>query len=136
MANVTEESLSILAVERWQSGDHLVEEGAETPPIDLVAVMVLILEDFGREVLSRANEARRLLTPRHVLLRESKVCQDGVALGIDHNVFRLEISIYDSIFMEVLEGEEDVCSVKLGIFHFESLTLTNVEVEFAALAII
>lgn len=51
---------------------------------------MIIGEDLGGEILGRAHKASGLLASRHILLREAKVGQDGVALGINHHVFRLQ----------------------------------------------
>ena len=46
------------------------------------------------------------------------------------------LSVDYVVFVEVLEGEQDVCSVKHCVLKFESLAVADVEVEFTAHAIV
>ena len=46
------------------------------------------------------------------------------------------LSVDYVIFVEVLEGEQDVCGVKRCVLKFESLAVADVEVEFAAHAVV
>ena len=46
------------------------------------------------------------------------------------------LSVDDVVLVEVFEGEQNICRVEGGILEFESLTVTNVEVKLAPVAII
>ena len=46
------------------------------------------------------------------------------------------LSVDNVILVEVFEGEQNICRVKGGIFEFESLTVTNVEVKLAPTAVV
>lgn len=109
--NVREHHLPVLVVEgrlhvkrhthNNHAADHLVEQRAHRPPVHR-AVVRLARQHLRRHVLGRAYLSHRSATctadgprlgvGRHVLLGESEVGDDDVALLVQQNVLRLEIS--------------------------------------------
>ena len=109
--HLTKHHLPILVVE-WRlrikrhahdnhAADHLVEQRAHRPPVHR-AVVRLARQHLRRHVLGRAYLSHRSATctadgprlgvGRHVLLGESEVGDDDVALLVQQNILRLEIS--------------------------------------------
>ncbi len=51
---------------------------------------------------------------------------------IDQDILRLDISIHDSIIMEIFESDHDLSSVELRSFLLESLLLTQMSEQLAS----
>jgi len=52
---------------------------------------------------------------------ESEISDFDVGLGIQENVFWLEIPVDDIVAMQVLEGKQNLSCIKLGHFLLEAL---------------
>ena len=104
VSDVAEEHLPVLTVERRKPSQHLVQQDSEAPPIAGKAVVAIAVENLGRQVLGRADQALAgALLTGHVLLRESKIGQHCVALGVDQHVFWLQaVSKTNIVSIEVL----------------------------------
>jgi len=101
----------VIIVERVNTGQHLVGEDAERPPVHGLAV-ALIKEHFGCQVLRSAAER---ISARLAVLGKSEVCQFEVALLVDQDVLRLQISVNDIQGMQVLEHQRHLRGVKHGM---------------------
>ncbi len=73
------------------SGDHFVDEDAQSPPVDGLAVS-LVMEDFGGQILGSSTEGE---SPVLDDLGESKISKLEVAIGSNQYVFWLEVSVND-----------------------------------------
>ena len=98
----------VIVIEGVNAGEHLVREDAQGPPVDRLAV-ALIQEDFGRQVLGRS--AKRV-SARLAVLSESEVRQFEVALLVNKDVLRLQISVNDVQRVQILEHQRHLRGVK------------------------
>lgn len=109
----------VLAVERRDADEHLVSgqtglhEYAERPPVRFLAVS-LLRDDLRRDVLRGAHDGVRFGVGAGEFLGDTEVRELEVAVGVEEDVFRLEVAVYDVHLVEVLEREEDLCRVELG----------------------
>lgn len=90
-------------VKGWIAGEHFVQQDAERPPVDSAAVTTA-LNDLRSEVLGRTAEGPGAVFH---LLGKAKVGDLGVAVRVNEQVLRLEISVHHLILMQVLDGEND-----------------------------
>ena len=98
----------VVVVERVDARQHLIGEDAERPPVHGLAV-ALVQEHFGGEVLRRATQR---ISARLAVLGETKVCELQVALLVDENILRLQISVNDVQRVEVLEHQRDLRGIE------------------------
>ena len=82
------EFLAVLTIEGGQTDQHLIDDGAERPPVGGLTV-ALSLQDLGTEVLSGAAEALRVLDTRDVLLAEAEIRQLDVAIDAHQDILWL-----------------------------------------------
>ena len=74
-------------------------------------VVAFVGHDLGREVIGRAAERPRLV--RHAL-GETKVCDLEMAVPVEQQVFRLQVTVDDVPRVQILERQRDFGSVELG----------------------
>ena len=126
-ADLLEELLPVAAVEGGQAREHLVEEGAQGPPVHGAAV-ALAVEDLGGEVLRRAAEAVGAAGGiRDALLGEAKVREPDVAAGIQQDVLGLQIAVDDVEVVHVVDGQRDFGGVEARPGFGELPDLAQVE---------
>ncbi len=95
--------LHVFGVEGRDADQHLVDEGAVGPPVDLLAVL-LALEDLRRQVLGRAAEGGgAVVLGVEALLADAKVGHPHVAVRRDQHIFGLEVAIDDSFRVQILD---------------------------------
>ena len=113
-------------------GEHLVDEDAERPPVDALAVADPE-EGLGREVLGRAAHGPRAVC--HAL-GEAERAQLEVALGIDQDALRLQIAMHHAagaaILVQVLEREDELRGVEARPVVLEAPRATQMREEVAA----
>ena len=126
--------VDIFRVERGQADEHLVEEDAQGPPVDVFSV-AYAHDDLGREVLGSA--AKRLgLRARLVLLGETKVGEAHVACVIKQNIFGLQVAVDDILRMQVTKAKRDFSCVKLRAFLVEPALVFQVKEKLPARKIV
>ena len=89
----------IIVVEGVDSCDHLIGENAERPPVDGLSVP-LVQQDLGREILwGTAKSIGSCLT----IFGETEVSKLEVALTVDQDILRFQISVDNSLLMAVVD---------------------------------
>lgn len=101
----------VLVVEGVDSGVHFVEEHAEGPPVDGLA-MAFIQQDFGREVLGGSAQS---VSSALTVLGEAEVRQFQIPGFIDQNILGFQISVNDVLRVQVLEHQAHLCGVETKI---------------------
>lgn len=84
-----EEIQPVLAAEGRESGDHFIDDTAETPPVDSL-IMSLLLDDLGRQVFGSAADGHGLFVFEIEGAGESKVSHLDVPHLIQQDILRLE----------------------------------------------
>lgn len=64
-------------------------------------------------------------------LGEAKICELEITVSTDHDVFRLQIAIKNMIFVQVLEGQEDVGRIELGSRFLKSTNTLQIKEQLA-----
>ena len=112
--------------------DHLVCEHTKTPPIDSEAVTVS-LDHFRGQVLGSSTESVGHAILRLFDLTQAKISHLDVTLRVEKYVFRLQISIDDTVLVEVLEGEDDLGGIEPSSVFTESNLVAQMEEEFSTI---
>jgi len=132
IVHLVDESSVATRLEGVLAREHLVENQAETIPIDREAVL-LVFDDLRGQVLRRAAEwfghALRLLK---ATFRQTEVSQSDVTFTVDQNVLWLDISVNHTGIMKVLKSKDNLGSVELRPVLFESALVLQMEKEFSA----
>jgi len=120
MLDLVEQLVAVLAIERRKASDHFKYNGAQAPPVDWFA-MSFLENNFGGEVLRGSADGHCVIV-LHFHLRKSEVSESQVACLIDQDVLRFEtallngvLSVDDVLIMQVLQGQHNLCSVKLSL---------------------
>lgn len=87
---------------------HFVDEDAQGPPVDSLPV-ALVKQNFGGQVLGSPAES---VSPGFYHLGKAEVSQFQVAVLSNQQVFGLEVSKNDVLFVEVFEDKYDLSGIK------------------------
>ena len=90
------------------SRQHLVDEDAQGPPVDSL-VVAFALDDLRGQVLGGAAQGPGSVSHP---LGEPEVGDLEVALPVEKQVFRLEVSVDDGKRVKVVEGRDDLDRVE------------------------
>jgi hypothetical protein len=92
--------------ERKPAAGHGIEHNAHAPHVGETAVVGFALDDFGRGVGIRAAVCRQL--PRVLVCEQGGKSEIGnfyVALGVEQNVFALEVAVHDLLRVAVFHAQ-------------------------------
>jgi hypothetical protein len=81
----------VIVSEGIYSGNHLVDEDAQSPPVDGLAVS-LVMEDFGSKILGSSTEGEG---PVLYDFGETEICKLEVTVRANQYVFWLEVPVND-----------------------------------------
>lgn len=90
----------------------------------------LLLDDFGGEVFGRAAETVQLVS-LDVLLRQTEVGDLDVAVGVQKEVFGLEVAVDDALAVQIVQTHRDFGGVEASAVFGEA-AVAQVEEELAA----
>jgi len=105
--------------------EHLVQENAIRPVVDR-EVVVVSLQDLGRDVIRRAAEGVRLAVLGDPFAH-AKVADLAVALAVEKHIVQLEVTVDDSLVVQELETAQDLSCIKSGPILRELLEFDYVE---------
>ena len=110
------EDLGRVRALKWQiSANHGVEDNPDRPHINLDAVQAV--EDLRRHVIGCALDIAKPASDRHVSLRKAEVYQAHHIVLVDHDVIRLDITMYNVQCMAVIDRFKEtlhiVCNLRL-----------------------
>mmetsp|Transcript_81445 Transcript_81445/g.230789 ORF Transcript_81445/g.230789 Transcript_81445/m.230789 type:complete len:389 (+) Transcript_81445:44-1210(+) len=120
----------VLVAERRLADDHLIDEDAEGPPVDGLAV-ALVQQHLWCDVLGRSTECVRSC-PRLHDLREAEVGEFRVPVWHHQDVLGLQVPVDDVLAVDVRERRACLRGVKLGLIVGELPRTPEVREEFAA----
>ena len=101
---------------------HLVDQNTESPPIDGAAVF-LVEQDLGRHKFGSATESASRAAVPHVFLAETVIGNLDVTVECEENVVEFQITVDDTVFVEVLQGKADLGGVELCALGTELASL-------------
>mmetsp|Transcript_40823 Transcript_40823/g.68384 ORF Transcript_40823/g.68384 Transcript_40823/m.68384 type:complete len:211 (+) Transcript_40823:685-1317(+) len=125
----------LLAVPRLEgclSGEHLVHEDPDRPPVRGAPVSPLA-HDLRRHVLRRAAEGARRHVVRHTPPCEAEVSEAHVPAGIQQNVLRLEVAMDDAVRVQMRDGQHDLRRVVPRHLFREHAVAVQLEEEVSAI---
>lgn len=126
----------LVVVEGRIAGQQLVDEDSNAPVIHCLAVarLVCLLQHFRRKVLGRAADSEGAQVVQ--LLGKAEIDELGKPVGIDHDVFRFEVSEDDVSSVQVRDGVKHSCYVEHGGVIVESSVACESGEEFSALDVL
>lgn len=94
------------------SSEHFIHHGTQTPKVNSL-IALFTGHNLGSHVLrdSRHGEARNLILLE--FLAEPEVSELHVAKGINEYIFRFEIPVNHSIFVQVVERQDNLGNIEL-----------------------
>ena len=133
--------------ERWDSHDHLEDEDAKRPPVN-GEVVAVSYEHLGGQVLGSAAERVSQLTLLDELgqaevghkevtyqsacrLDTNRIYLMALTVFANKHIFRLEITIDDTLRMKMSEGKRNLCRKELGLVLGEHAHLDKMTEELA-----
>lgn len=120
--------LSILLVVRRPPTQHLIDEGAQTPPVCCLPVADS-LDNLWGEVLRRSAVrvgASPSLVRLQALLGQAEIGDFHVALVVEKHVFRLQVSVNDAVLVQTAKSFHQLSCVEAGASLAELLVLPQV----------
>ena len=105
-------------VEGRAAGQHLVEQDPQSPPVYREPV-VLRPEDLRRDVVRCPAECGGGVALADPFLAHPVVGKLDVTLVVKEDVVQLQISINDSSFVEIIQCQADLCTVKPGVLFWQ-----------------
>jgi len=140
--------LRIFCVKRAPTTTHLKEQYTQTPKVDNLGVAVLVEEDLWREVLCCAAKGSGEFVGAQIGFGESKVAEGEVACCVEEDIFGFEVTreevksclgtkkdnrpIDNVILVQMLQGQYELCNIKLGPFLSKPRFSLQVPEQFAA----
>ena len=120
--NLTGYERVILTEERSLPEEHLVDNDPDCPKIDTSPIWAVLEEHFRRFVLFGAA-----VPTSHGIFVELancvKVNHFEVAIGVEHHIFQLEVSMNKLVRLQQTQSEKKLRYVELGKLLRESLSL-------------
>lgn len=89
------------------------------------------LDDLRCKVLGRSTEGVGAIALLDALLRQAEVRDAYVALAIEDDVLRLEVSVDDVTLVQGSDGVDHLSGVELGAVLRESLLAAEISEQFA-----
>mmetsp|Transcript_46168 Transcript_46168/g.118971 ORF Transcript_46168/g.118971 Transcript_46168/m.118971 type:complete len:309 (-) Transcript_46168:476-1402(-) len=125
----------VFRIERRSAVCHLVDEDAETPPVYILAI-ALIVNNLRSKVLGGTAEGIGFGIGGHLFLNETKICQANVAIEVQEDVLRLEISVHDSLRVKVLEGSNHLSSIEPDLLQGEPSLLLKMSKQITSVHVV
>lgn len=125
--------LLFAGAERRLALDHLVEQAAEAEPIGREGVP-LVVDHLRRHVTHRAHPTAHQVALRD-LHREAEIGYSHVTVIVQKYVFRLAVSVDDTLKMKVLQTAHDLGRVESGAIYVETrfaAHVVNMKLEITA----
>lgn len=123
----------VLVVKGRDSYDHLVNKNSQCPPVQRVVMSRPDNHLWCQVLRGTAKRIRILLVIDVENFCEPEVGQHNVAVLVQQDVLRLEISVNNFGVVEVAKGKSNLCCVKLSLVFGEALLLRKVFEELSAL---
>lgn len=98
-------------MERCELGVHFIKKDSERPPIDGLRVTVFA-QDFGGHVVWSTTHRMGELPFPEKLLTQPEVCQLHVSFTAQQYVLWLQVSVDDTLRVQVLESNHDFTRIK------------------------
>jgi len=99
------------------SGEHLVDEDSQRPPVDSLSV-ALVEEYLGGNVFGGSAQSVRL---EGDALGEPKVCNLEVTGGVEKQIFGLKVAVNEVLGVKELKDEHNVGGIEFGRAVVESM---------------
>ena len=112
----TDSLVSRLNVRRLKgrlTNDKRVNDDADGPDIDLVRVTLLALEHFGGNIVGSTTDGSLALTIELKLGSETEITDFDLHFVVKEEIAELEISMNDTMTVEVLNGGTNLVDVAL-----------------------
>lgn len=118
--NLFENFISISALEREITAHKNVQENSDRPIITLRVIISTL--DFRSHVIRSTGYSLQLLSSS-LPFRESKINEFQFTSITYHNIFWLDISMYDTLSMHVVKGTKKLANVLKGCIFIKNLIL-------------
>lgn len=99
------------------TNDECVNDDSDRPNIDLVGMTLLTLEHFGSDVVWCTTDSTLPLTIELELRGQTKITNLNLHLVVKEQVTELQVSMDDTMTVQVLDGSADLVNVALN-FEF------------------
>lgn len=117
--------LYVLRLERRTSIQHCVENHADRPVINFVAMAAVRIEHLGRQVVGRAADCFLFFTWVENLGSESEVADFKLhALG-EKEIAEFEVSVDNFLCMDILAGFHQLVDVVARFYFVQSLSSSH-----------
>ena len=117
-------------VEGWKAHHHLVDQDSDGPPI-CRSIVTLISNDLRCQVLWGPTE-RLCHGVLCNLLCKSKICKQKIAVFVNKNVFRLNVSVNNVLRVKMSYSKNYLDSIKFSSLFRESFFFWKKCVEFSS----
>jgi len=107
--------LDVRRLEGRLADEQRVDDDAERPDVDFVAVARLALQDLGRDVVGRAADGLLLLALELDLGGQAEVAQLDLHLLAEEEVAQLEVAVDHLVLHQVLHRVQDLQQVALHL---------------------
>ena len=115
------ESVSHLGKEGGQASKHLIYQDTTCPPIDCFVIALLVDELGGIVFRCTADSVSQLIRGLEHLCH-TKVNNLDVAICVQHDILKFEISVHNSFFVKFAEADNDLSNEKLNCRFIKSLS--------------
>lgn len=122
--------VAISGVEGREADDHLVGQDTKSPPVNGEGVALLV-EDLGGKILWGAAEGEGLGVIVEDL-GQTEIGQTDIAVFIHKNVLGFKISIDNVLFMQMSDGNSDLCGIETGSILCETGGCPQMHEQFTA----
>jgi len=129
--DLEQQQAALLVIEGGHSDEHLVNQNAKRPPIH-TQVVALVKHHFWSQVLRCTAEGLRSLVFRKGLC-QSIVNNLKVASFVNQDIFQLQVSVHDSLVVEVADSQNNLSRVKFNYWLGKSLLRPENFVKLTAL---
>ncbi len=100
-----------MGVERRNSTQHFVKDTTESPPVHRFP-MSLLLYNFGRQILRRSTNWKRVFVWLYFHFWKSEISNSYISLRVYKNILRFQISIDNIVWMQIFKCQEYLSSIK------------------------
>ena len=117
--------LHFLRLERWTSMQHCVENDANGPKVDFIAVTISCIKHFWREIIGSSANCSFTLTLVENLRSKSEISNFQSHSLSEEQISKLQVSVDHLVLVDVLHRLHQLIDVESSFHLMQSLSTLN-----------